>query len=86
MGLPLIATRQGGIPDQVTDGENGFLIEADDVAAQAKLMLKFAHDEALRRRMGHAARARALEYDSDRMAGKLEARIKDVVLSRGNVS
>lgn len=86
VGLPLIATQQGGIPDQVTDGENGFLIEADDVAAQARLMLKFAHDEALRRRMGQAARARAMEYDSDRMAGKLEARIKDVVLSRGNVS
>lgn len=86
VGLPLIATRQGGIPDQVTDGENGFLIEADDIKAQSVLMLDFARDETLRRRMGQAARIRAKQYDSDLMAAKLENRIREVVLSGGNVS
>ena len=49
-------------------------------------MLDFAHDEALRRRMGQAARIRAKQYDSDLMAAKLENRIREVVLSGGNVS
>ena len=71
-GLPLIATRVGGIPDQVLDGENGFLIDPDDVAAQAGAMSRLARDEDLRRRMGDRARAIAQSYDSAATAARLE--------------
>jgi glycosyltransferase involved in cell wall biosynthesis len=71
-GLPLIATRVGGIPDQVLEGENGFLIEPDDVAAQATAMARLARDEDLRRRMGARARAIAQSYDSTATAARLE--------------
>jgi len=56
-GLPVIATRVGGVPDIVQDSETGFLLEPEDcdglVAATAQLM----NDPDLCLRMGHAARA-----------------------------
>jgi glycosyltransferase involved in cell wall biosynthesis len=78
-GLPLVATRVGGIPDQVIDGQNGFLFEQDDVEAQTAAMLRLATDEPLRQRMGSAARAIALGFDSTTQARKLEALILDLI-------
>lgn len=71
-GLPLLASRSGGIPEQVFDGENGFLFAVDDIAAQAAAMYRLATDEALRRRMGSAARRVAQGFDTARQAGKLQ--------------
>jgi len=54
-GTPVIATAVGGIPEQVTDGFNGFLtISADpqDMAEKIKLLLE---NDALRERMGQNA-------------------------------
>jgi glycosyltransferase involved in cell wall biosynthesis len=58
-GLPVIATRVGAIPEAVTDGQEGFLIEPGDVEALADRLLRLAEDVSLRRRMGQAARRRA---------------------------
>lgn len=71
-GLALVASRLGGIPDQVEDGRNGLLFEPGDVAAQGEAMLRLARDEGLRRRLGAAAREVAQGFDSDLMAAKLE--------------
>ncbi len=78
-GLPLVATRVGGIPDQVIDGRNGFLFAPDDTAAQTAHMLRLATDELLRQRMGSAARSIALGFDSTAQARKLEALILDLI-------
>jgi glycosyltransferase involved in cell wall biosynthesis len=53
---PVIGTRVGGIPELVLDGETGFLVERSDSAAIADRIVRLATDEALRERMGHAAR------------------------------
>jgi glycosyltransferase involved in cell wall biosynthesis len=71
-GLPLVVSRNGGIPEQVRDGENGYLFDSEDVATQAAAMLRLAEDEPLRRRMGEAARAVAQGYDSALLSRKLE--------------
>ena len=42
-GLPVIATRAGGIPDKVTDGLNGYLVEPGDVDALSKAIVKMAN-------------------------------------------
>ena len=56
---PVIATRMGGIPDIVRDGETGLLIDPDDGAALGQAMETLLADPALRRRMGAAGRAAA---------------------------
>jgi glycosyltransferase involved in cell wall biosynthesis len=57
-GLPVIATRIGAIPEAVTEGQEGFLLEPGDVKALADRMGRIAEDKELGCRMGAAARAR----------------------------
>lgn len=59
MEVPTVASRCGGLLDQVLDGETGFLVPQRDHKAMAAAMLQLANDRALRDRMGQAARHRA---------------------------
>jgi glycosyltransferase involved in cell wall biosynthesis len=59
--LPVIATRIGGMPEVVEDGETGLLVEPNDVTALASAILFLLKDQESRRSMGHAGRQRALE-------------------------
>ncbi len=57
-GLPVVATRVGGTPEVVTDGDNGLLVAARDPEGLSRAMLALARDERHRRRL--AANGRAL--------------------------
>lgn len=64
--VPVVATRVGGIPEVITDGETGFLSEIGDVEKMADDTLKFLEDEELTRKFGKSARAQAIaRYDAD---------------------
>jgi glycosyltransferase involved in cell wall biosynthesis len=51
---PIVATRVGGIPEIVDDGESGYLIERGDVDRLAEKILELVNDDAKRQRMGIA--------------------------------
>ena len=53
---PVVATRLGGIPELVVDGETGYLVEAGDTAAAADKLLLLMHDPELRKLMGQKGR------------------------------
>jgi glycosyltransferase involved in cell wall biosynthesis len=55
-GRPVVATRVGGLPDVVREGESGFLVEPGDVDALADRLAELARDPKLRERMGAAGR------------------------------
>ena len=55
-GRPVVATRVGGIPDLVRDGENGLLVEPGDTRALADAFGRLLTDRELAERL--AARAR----------------------------
>jgi glycosyltransferase involved in cell wall biosynthesis len=55
-GKPVVATRVGGIPELITDGRSGFLVDRSDTAAMSESILKLIADPALRARMGEAGR------------------------------
>lgn len=59
MGLPVVATRVGGVPELVTPGETGWLVPPGNVPALAAAMSQLLEDQATRREMGKAARQRA---------------------------
>jgi glycosyltransferase involved in cell wall biosynthesis len=58
---PVVATRVGGIPEIVTDGDTGFLIERGDVKDLATKLLTLIDSPDRRRSMGIAGRARVDE-------------------------
>jgi glycosyltransferase involved in cell wall biosynthesis len=72
-GTPVVATRVGGVPDVVRDGEDGFLVEpgaSDELAAR---LAELARDPALRERFGAAGRARVLpRYAVDRLVDDID--------------
>src|SRR5207245_3898009 len=59
-GRPVVATRVGGVPDVVRDGEDGFLVEAGATDELADRLARLARDPALRERMGKQGRERVL--------------------------
>lgn len=64
--LPVIASRVGGIPEVVTDGETGFLSEVGDVDKMAQDASRLLADSDLRKETGKRARESALSrYRTD---------------------
>ena len=64
--VPVIASRVGGIPEVVTDGETGFLSEVGDVEKMAGDAARLLSDTTLRREMGKRARESAVSrYRTD---------------------
>ncbi len=55
-GLPVVASRVGGVPEVITHGETGFLHHPDDLAGMANSALALLRDRALHDRIAHAAR------------------------------
>ena len=73
-GLPVVATRVGGIPSAVSHGVTGFLVEPRDPAALAQSLDRLLSDAAVRRSMGLAGRARALDhFSAERIVPRIEA-------------
>lgn len=71
-GLPVVATRVGGLVDIVDEGVSGYLLEPGDGRALAAVLERLVVDAELRQQMGAAARARACDaFDAARNAGRL---------------
>jgi glycosyltransferase involved in cell wall biosynthesis len=61
-GVPVVATRNGGIPEVLADGEGGTIVPAGDPSALAAAIRMYASEPSLRRRHAAAARERAREH------------------------
>lgn len=61
LGIPVIAANSGALPELVEHGVTGFLFNAGDAQDLARLMMVLWKDNELCRRMGMAARAKAMD-------------------------
>ncbi len=62
-GVPVVASRVGGLPDFIRDGENGRLVPPKDPAALSAALKSLVTDHAARSRMASLARASVADYD-----------------------
>jgi glycosyltransferase involved in cell wall biosynthesis len=81
-GRPVVATRVGGVPDVVRDGEDGFLVEAGATDELADRLARLARDPELRERMGRQGRERVLpRYAVDRLVDDVDRLYRSLLTS-----
>jgi glycosyltransferase involved in cell wall biosynthesis len=86
LGLPVVATRVGGIPEAIDDGTQGLLVAPDDPRALADAYVALAGDPTRRTAMGDAAAARGGSFDITIATRRLEALYRDLASARRNRS
>jgi glycosyltransferase involved in cell wall biosynthesis len=55
-GLPVVASRVGGVPDIVVEGESGYLVDPGDADALTAALAEVVRNDARRKEMGRRAR------------------------------
>jgi N-acetyl-alpha-D-glucosaminyl L-malate synthase BshA len=79
-GVVPVATRVGGVPELITDGEDGYLEPVGDISAQAARVVQLLTDDGLHYRMRKAGRWNASErFCSDKIIPQYEKYYQDVV-------
>ncbi len=73
-GVPVIASRIGGLPELVIDGETGFLCELGDIDGYTEAADRLLSNSDLHERMASASRARAVEeFDTSIIVPRYES-------------
>jgi glycosyltransferase involved in cell wall biosynthesis len=72
-GRAVVATRVGGIPDLISDGTDGILVDAGDGAALTEAIARLAADPTLVAALGRAARDRVAELSEPRVLARIDA-------------
>jgi glycosyltransferase involved in cell wall biosynthesis len=79
-GRPVVATKVGGVPDVVDEGETGFLVRMADTHAMAERLEILARDPARRAEMGRLGRERVLaRYGVQRLVEDVDALYRELL-------
>jgi glycosyltransferase involved in cell wall biosynthesis len=82
-GLPVVASRVGGVPDLVRQGETGFMLSPDDVEGYAERIITLLRNDQVRRQLGANGRSFAEKYLSkDTILSQTEKVYQDVLHER----
>ncbi len=78
--VPVVVSNVGGLPEVITEGREGYLVEAHNVDAMAQRSLEILSDDSLRHEMGKRGRETAKDrFCSDRIISIYEAYYKKVL-------
>jgi glycosyltransferase involved in cell wall biosynthesis len=82
LGVPVVATRTGGIPEMIRDGESGRLVGVGDVAALTAALAELLSDQSLRAGMAAAAKRFAETHFTWESVGQaMESEIRPLLSS-----
>lgn len=85
MGLPVVASQVGGVPEIVKEGETGFLVPPMNHHAIADRVTKLLRDDNLRRKMGSAGQKRVQDmFSAEHITRSLEQTFRDLVQPVGS--
>lgn len=79
LGLPVVATRVGGLPETLRDGESGLLVAPDAPGELADALIRILGDPGLRERLASGGRQVAAAHGWDVIAERTEAAFRDIV-------
>ena len=87
MGLPVVSTRSGGIPEAVKDGETGLLVAERDPWALADAILRLMQDDELWKRYSLAGRKRVVDnFNLVKQTRRLEYVFEQLLAGREGLS
>jgi glycosyltransferase involved in cell wall biosynthesis len=81
---PVVATRTGGIPYQISDGGEGFLVAHGDLGALAEALALLLRDTVKAKEMGNRAREKVMGFQYPKLAVGLQAVYEEIVGANGN--
>ena len=77
-GVPMVASRVGGLPEVVSDGKTGFLVAPGAPAEIAEAVLRIFRDAGLRARMSAACRVESRRFSMDAFTESMERVYREV--------
>ncbi|MGI6657059.1 MAG: glycosyltransferase [Desulfobulbus sp.] len=82
-GVPVVATRVGGIPEAIRDGVDGLLVPSGNAQALADAILRYVGDAALRRQIGSSGRQRVASlYSREAICSRYETIFRELLSER----
>ncbi len=83
-GVPMVATRVGGIPEVIRDGVNGLLVECGRPEDLANAIMRLAQDVNLRKALGREGRNTVVSlYSREAICGRYEKLFTELLSKRG---
>ncbi len=79
LGRPIIASRIGGLPEIVLDGETGILVTPGDSSALRRAIQELLDDSVRRERMGERAKQRVVEFQAKTVVPRIERVYQDAL-------
>ncbi len=81
VGVPVVATSVGGVPEVVHDGENGLLVPPNDAEQLATALTRMLKDDDLRSRLAGNARSSVASIGREAIYGRLEQILEEAAAS-----
>lgn len=78
-GIPVVATKMGGIPDLVVHGETGLLVPPSDPQALAGAIAELLADPSRAAALGRAGKGRSLQFSAAAVVPRIESAYREVI-------